>query len=102
MCHPRYNHAVFDTLSQKLARTVQNLRGKGRISDDNIAETLRELRMALIEADVALPVIKTFIDGVRVKAQGAEVATSLTPGQVLVSILHRELVELMGGPQAGF
>ena len=102
MCHPRYNHAVFDTLSQKLARTVQNLRGKGRISDDNIAETLRELRMALIEADVALPVIKTFIDGVRVKAQGAEVATSLTPGQVFVSILHRELVELMGGPQAGF
>ena len=63
---------MFDTLSQKLARTVQNLRGKGRISDDNIAETLREVRMALIEADVALPVIKTFIDGVRVKAQGAE------------------------------
>ena len=93
---------MFDTLSQKLARTVQNLRGKGRISDDNIAETLREVRMALIEADVALPVIKTFIDAVRVKAQGAEVATSLTPGQMFVSILHRELVELMGGPQAGF
>ena len=93
---------MFDTLSQKLARTVQNLRGKGRISDDNIAETLREVRMALIEADVALPVIKTFIDGVRIKAQGSEVATSLTPGQVFVSILHRELVELMGGPQAGF
>ena len=93
---------MFDTLSQKLARTVQNLRGKGRISDDNIAETLREVRMALIEADVALPVIKTFIDGVRVKAQGAEVATSLTPGQMFVAILHRELVELMGGPQAGF
>jgi len=93
---------VFDTLSQKLAKTVQNLRGKGRISDDNITETLREVRLALLEADVALPVIKTFIDAVRVKAQGAEVATSLTPGQVFVSILHRELVELMGGAREGF
>lgn len=93
---------MFDTLSQKLAKTVQNLRGKGRISDDNITETLREVRLALLEADVALPVIKTFIDAVRVKAQGAEVATSLTPGQVFVSILHRELVELMGGAREGF
>ncbi len=93
---------MFENLSQKLARTVQNLRGKGRISDDNIAETLREVRLALLEADVALPVIKTFIDAVRAKAQGAEVATSLTPGQVFVSILHRELVELMGGAQEGF
>jgi len=93
---------VFDSLSQKLAKTVQNLRGKGRISEDNITETLREVRLALLEADVALPVIKTFIDAVRVKAQGAEVATSLTPGQVFVSILHRELVELMGGHREGF
>jgi signal recognition particle subunit SRP54 len=96
-----YNDGVFENLSQKLARTVQNLRGKGRISDDNIAETLREVRLALLEADVALPVIKTFIDAVRAKAQGAEVATSLTPGQVFVSILHRELVELMGGAREG-
>ncbi|MBM4199360.1 MAG: signal recognition particle protein, partial [Gammaproteobacteria bacterium] len=73
-----------------------------RISEDNIAETLREVRMALLEADVALPVIKTFVDAVRSKAQGAEVATSLTPGQVFVSILHRELVELMGGAREGF
>jgi len=93
---------VFDSLSQKLAKTVQNLRGKGRISEDNISETLREVRLALLEADVALPVIKTFIDAVRAKAQGAEVATSLTPGQVFVSILHRELVELMGGACEGF
>lgn len=93
---------MFDSLSQKLAKTVQNLRGKGRISEDNITETLREVRLALLEADVALPVIKTFIDAVRVKAQGAEVATSLTPGQVFVSILHRELVELMGGAREGF
>jgi signal recognition particle subunit SRP54 len=93
---------VFENLSQKLARTVQNLRGKGRITEDNIAETLREVRLALLEADVALPVIKTFIDAVRAKAQGAEVASSLTPGQVFVGILHRELVELMGGAREGF
>lgn len=93
---------MFENLSQKLAKTVQNLRGKGRISEENIAETLREVRMALLEADVALPVIKTFVDAVRSKAQGAEVATSLTPGQVFVSILHRELVELMGGAREGF
>ena len=93
---------MFENLSQKFAKTVQNLRGKGRISEENIADTLREVRMALLEADVALPVIKTFIDAVRAKAQGAEVATSLTPGQVFVSILQRELVELMGGAREGF
>ncbi|MBM4230850.1 MAG: signal recognition particle protein [Gammaproteobacteria bacterium] len=93
---------MFENLSQKLAKTVQNLRGKGRISEDNIAETLRVVRLALLEADVALPVIKTFVDAVRSKAQGAEVATSLSPGQVFVSILHRELVELMGGAREGF
>ena len=93
---------MFENLSQKFAKTVQNLRGKGRISEENISETLREVRMALLEADVALPVIKTFIDAVRTKAQGAEVATSLTPGQVFVSILQRELVELMGGAREGF
>ena len=93
---------MFENLSQRLAKTVQSLQGKGRISEDNIAETLREVRMALLEADVALPVIKSFIDAVKLKAQGAEVATSLTPGQVFVSILHRELVELMGGAREGF
>ncbi|NDD73662.1 MAG: signal recognition particle protein [Gammaproteobacteria bacterium] len=93
---------MFDQLGQRLAKTVQNLRGKGRISDDNIAETLREVRMAMLEADVALPVVKRFVDAVRVKAQGADVATSLTPGQVFVSILHREMVELLGGARAGF
>jgi len=93
---------MFETLSQKFAKTVQNLRGKGRISEENISETLREVRLALLEADVALPVIKTFLEAVKQKAQGAEVATSLTPGQVFVSIIHRELIELMGGAQAGF
>ncbi len=93
---------MFETLSQRLARTVQTLTGKGRITEDNIGETLREVRMALLEADVALPVVKSFIDAVRQKALGAEVQASLTPGQVFVGILHRELVELMGGARSGF
>jgi signal recognition particle subunit SRP54 len=93
---------MFDNLSQRLSKTVQNLRGKGRITEENVGEALREVRMALLEADVALPVVKSFIDAVKVKALGAEVAASLTPGQVFVSILHRELVELMGGARSGF
>jgi signal recognition particle subunit SRP54 len=93
---------MFENLSQKLSRTVQNLRGKGRITDENIGDTLREVRMALLEADVALPVVKRFIEAVREKAQGVEVATSLTPGQVFISILHRELIALMGGAAEGF
>ena len=93
---------MFDTLSQRLSKTVQDLRGRGRITEDNIGETLREVRMALLEADVALPVVRGFIDAVKQKALGADVATSLTPGQVFVSIIHRELVELMGGARAGF
>jgi signal recognition particle subunit SRP54 len=93
---------MFDNLTARLARSIENLRGRGRITDENVAETLREVRVALLEADVALPVVKTFIDGVKAKALGAEVASSLTPGQALIGILHKELVELMGGPRAGF
>src|SRR5688572_16945775 len=88
---------MFENLTARLARTVDGLRGRGRITEDNVGETLREVRMALLEADVALPVIKTFIDAVKTKAVGAEVAQSLTPGQVFVSIIHKELVEIMGG-----
>ncbi len=88
---------MFENLTARLARTVDSLRGRGRITEDNVGETLREVRMALLEADVALPVIKTFIDAVKAKALGAEVAQSLTPGQVFVSIIHKELVEIMGG-----
>ena len=93
---------MFDNLTARLARSIENLRGRGRITDENVAETLREVRVALLEADVALPVVKSFIDGVRSKAVGAEVASSLTPGQAFIGILHKELVELMGGPRAGF
>jgi len=93
---------MFDNLTARLSRTLDNLRGRGRITEDNIGETLREVRMALLEADVALPVVKSFVESVKVKALGAEVAASLTPGQTFISILHAELVSLMGGVRAGF
>jgi signal recognition particle subunit SRP54 len=93
---------MFENLTARLTRTVETLRGKGRITEDNITEALRDVRVALIEADVALPVIKGFIDGVKAKAVGAEVASSLTPGQAFIGVLHQELVGLMGGEREGF
>jgi signal recognition particle subunit SRP54 len=93
---------MFDNLTARLGRAADALRGRGRITEDNIATTLREVRMALLEADVALPVVRTFIEAVRVKALGAEVLQSLTPGQAFIGILHGELVRLMGPPAAGF
>jgi signal recognition particle subunit SRP54 len=93
---------MFDSLTSRLSRTVDALRGRGRITEDNVTEVLREVRVALLEADVALPVIKQFIDQVKTQALGTEVASSLTPGQVFVGILHKELVALMGGARAGF
>ncbi len=97
-----YNGLMFDSLTSRLSRTVDALRGRGRITEENVAEVLREVRVALLEADVALPVIKQFIDQVKTQALGTEVASSLTPGQVFVSIIHKELVALMGGASAGF
>ena len=91
---------MFDHLTARLARTIENLRGRGRITDENVAATLREARVALLEADVALPVVKSFIESVRAKALGAEVLASLTPGQAFIGILHTELVQLMGGSAA--
>jgi signal recognition particle subunit SRP54 len=93
---------MFDSLTQRLSRTLENLRGRGRITEENVGETLREARIALLEADVALPVVKSFIEGVKVKALGAEVLSSLTPGQAFIGILHQELVALMGGAGEGF
>lgn len=93
---------MFENLTARLARTVESLRGRGRITEENVGDALREVRMALLEADVALPVVKSFIESVKTKALGAEVASSLTPGQVFIGILHRELVELMGGAREGF
>lgn len=93
---------MFDQLTSRLSRVLEGLKGRGRITEENVGETLREVRMALLEADVALPVVKAFIEAVKAKALGAEVASSLTPGQTFIGILHRELVTLMGGARAGF
>jgi signal recognition particle subunit SRP54 len=87
---------MFDNLTERLSRTIKNLRGQGRLSEDNIKETLREVRMALLEADVALPVVKDFIDRVRERATGQEVLKSLSPGQTLVKVVNDELVRVMG------
>ncbi len=87
---------MFDGLSERLGQTVRNLRGIGRLTEDNIKDTLREVRMALLEADVALPVVKQFIDQVREKALGEAVLKSLTPGQAFIKIVNDELTRLMG------
>ncbi|MGB8635414.1 MAG: signal recognition particle protein [Rhodanobacteraceae bacterium] len=88
---------MFESLSQRLATTVDRVRGKGRLTEDNIRETLREVRIALLEADVALPAVKDLIERVRERAVGQEVLKSLTPGQALVKIVSDEMTTLMGG-----
>ncbi|KPK40716.1 MAG: signal recognition particle [Gammaproteobacteria bacterium SG8_47] len=87
---------MFDGLTARLSNVVRDLRGVGRLSEDNIKDTLREVRMALLEADVALPVVRAFVDQVRELAVGEAVMKSLTPGQALVKIVHEQLVALMG------
>ncbi len=87
---------MFDGLSDRLGQTVRNLRGIGRLSDDNIKDSLRDVRLALLEADVALPVVKKFIEDVKVKAVGDSVLKSLTPGQAFIKVVNDELVSLMG------
>lgn len=87
---------MFDNLSERLQGTVKRLRGQGRLTDGNMREVMREVRMALLEADVALPVVKAFIAEVKEKAAGKEVLTSLSPGQAVIKIVHDELVHLMG------
>ncbi|KPJ90803.1 MAG: hypothetical protein AMJ53_12920 [Gammaproteobacteria bacterium SG8_11] len=87
---------MFESLTDRLAATVKTLRGQARLTEDNIKDAMREVRMALLEADVALPVVKDFVDHVRQRAVGEEVKKSLTPGQTLVKIVQSELVALMG------
>jgi signal recognition particle subunit SRP54 len=91
---------MFDTLTQRLSRVVKSLRGEARLTDINIADALREVRLALLEADVALPVVKDFIAAVKAKALGEEVVGSLTPGQALIGVVHSELAALMGAAAA--
>jgi signal recognition particle subunit SRP54 len=91
---------MLENLTQRLSRVVKTIRGEARLTESNIAEALREVRVALLEADVALPVVKDFVAAVREKALGQDVAGSLTPGQALVGVVHRELAALMGGQNA--
>ena len=87
---------MFDNLSQRLNQVIKNLRGQGRLTEENVQETLREVRMALLEADVALPVARDFIEHVRQRALGEEVFSNLTPGQALIRVVRDELTALMG------
>ncbi len=91
---------MFDNLSGRLSAVARNLTGKGRLTDANIKDTLRQVRLALLEADVALPVVKTFIERIRERVLGEEVGKSLTPGQALVKIIHAELVQILGSESA--
>ena len=88
---------MLENLTQRLSRVVKTMRGQARLTEANTQEMLREVRMALLEADVALPVVREFVASVREQALGKEVADSLNPGQALVGIVHKELTNLMGG-----
>src|SRR5256885_1103647 len=87
---------MFDSLSDRLGATLDGLKGKGRLSEEDIAKAMREIRLALLEADVNFAVVKQFVDRVRERASGSEVLESLTPGQQVVKIVHEELTSLMG------
>ncbi|SHE19971.1 signal recognition particle protein [methanotrophic endosymbiont of Bathymodiolus puteoserpentis (Logatchev)] len=87
---------MFDNLTDRLGKTLKNLRGQGRLTEENIQETMREVRMALLEADVALPVVSAFIEKVKERALGQEVQASLSPGQSLIKVVQAELVSVMG------
>ncbi|MDV6343645.1 signal recognition particle protein [Nitrosomonas sp. Is37] len=91
---------MFDNLTSRLSGVIKTLRGEARLTESNIQEAMREVRMALLEADVALPVIKDFIERVKQKAIGREVIESLSPGQALVGVVHQELMTIMGGEKA--
>jgi signal recognition particle subunit SRP54 len=88
---------MFESLSEKLDGIFKKLKGRGRLDEENIQSALKEIRMALLEADVNFKVVKDFIEEVRVRAVGQEVVDSITPGQQVVKIVHDRLIELMGG-----
>ncbi len=92
---------MFENLTERLSRALQSVRGQARLTDDNIKDALREVRMALLEADVALPVVREFIEHVRERAVGQEVMASMTPGQALVKVVRDELIAMMGEQSAG-
>ena len=92
---------MFDGLSDRLAKTAQRLRGQGRLTEENIQDALREVRMAWLEADVAVPVVRMFVADVKQRAMGEEVLASLTPGQVFISIVQQEMIKVMGEANEG-
>jgi len=92
---------MFDNLTDRLSNTLKKLKGQGRLTEDNIKEALREVRMALLEADVSLPVVTDFIERVKEGALGQEVQTSLTPGQAMIKLVQAELVKVMGAANEG-
>jgi signal recognition particle subunit SRP54 len=94
--HPEKPNPMLDNLTQRLAKVVKTMRGEARLTESNTAEMLREVRLALLEADVALPAVREFIAKVKEKALGEDVISSLTPGQALVGVVQRELAALMG------
>lgn len=91
---------MFESLTQRLSGTLQRLRGRGRLSEENIRESLREVRIALLEADVALPVVSALIERIKVRAVGQDVLQSLTPGQTLIKVVRDEMASVMGSAAA--
>ena len=87
---------MFENLTTRLGNVFDRLRGRGALGEAEVAEAMREIRVALLEADVALPVVKDFVERVRVRAVGQEVVRSITPGQMVVKIVHDELVAILG------
>src|SRR5947207_15329439 len=92
---------MFDSLSDRLNDVFDRLRRRGALSEDDVGAALREIRVALLEADVALPVVRDFVNGVREKAVGQEVIRWVTAGQMVVKIVHDDLVETLGGSEPG-
>src|SRR5690554_87268 len=92
---------MFENLSDRLSHTLRSITGNAKLTEDNIKETLREVRMALLEADVALPVVKTFIEQVRERAVGQEVSKALKPGEQFLKIVNETLTDTMGSAHAG-
>ncbi len=92
---------MLDNLTGRLQSVIKNLRGQARLTEENISDAMREVRMALLEADVALPVVKDFIARVKERANGQEVLQSLTPGQAVIKVVNDELTDLMGTGNVG-
>ena len=92
---------MFDTLTNKLQKVFRDLRGLGKITESNVTDSLRDVRMAMLEADVNFKVARDFIDRVKAKALGTEVTMSIQPGQQVIKVIHDELVDLLGSENAG-